>query len=296
MLESANTPPNEDSAAPPAGDEDRQPTNRNDKIDEVAKILRGDEGKPEDDQGNQDDQGEPPTGKNEDSPKPVKPESLEAAAEALGIEVKDLYDIAIKQAPGPDGEDRSTTIGELADLAKDVAQFELDRNDLAETRQKQEAKFMRAQQELNELISMLPKAALSQDLLQAVAKKVTDSQVKERELTLSVISEWADEATEAADRKAMTKSLTEYGFPPEYLDSVQDHRTLKYIRDNWQRQQRMERALEVMRRRTPKSHKPNASGGTHKVQETKVTPTKGPKGRQQKVAAVADVLRQANEG
>ena len=295
MLESQATPPDEDSAVPPnPSDEDSKAKSRQDKIDEVASILAGDDEKPK---GDDTPDGDTPPAQDEDSQKAGKQyETLDAIAEALGVEVSDLYEIAIKQAPGPDGEDRSVKLGELADLAKDKGQFELDRVELAETKRKQEAKFMRAQQQLSEIINLLPARAVSKDLVNKVAEKMAADQERERTLTLSAIPEWQDEAVETTERQAIQTSLSEYGFSDGYLDSVHDHKTLKYIRDNWQRQQRMERALAAMRKRTPQAQRPGKPAGAPKMDQGKPTRrAKGPKGRQQQVAAVAEILRE-NEG
>lgn len=293
MLESPNTS-NEDSTSQPKPNEDSAPKSRKDQIDEVAKILAGDDDKSNDDQGNQDgdDKSAAP---NEDSKK-AKPKTLDEIATALEIDVKDLYDIAIKQAPGPDGEDRSVTLGKLADLAKETGQFELDRIEFEESKTTREAEFMRAQQQLNEIISMLPKRAISADLVKAVATKMAETQERERGLTLSAIPEWKDESVEETERKAISKSLSEYGFSAGYLDTVQDHRTLKYIRDNWQRAQRMERALAAMRKKPQQQQRPSKSAGAPKKDAPGTRRARsGPQARDQKVAAVADLLR-TNEG
>jgi hypothetical protein len=294
MLESQATPTNEDSTVPPTTpDEDSGDKSRQDKIDEVAALLAGDDEKPDGDKPD----GDKSPAQDEDSQKAGKQyETLDAVAEALDVDVSALYDIAIKQAPGPDGEDRTVKLGELADLAKDKGQFELDRIELAETKRKQEAKFMRAQQQINELVSMLPKSAISKDLVEAVANRMAETQERERGLTLDVIPEWQDEQVEKTERQAIQKSLSEYGFSDGYLDTVHDHRTLKYIRDNWQRQQRMERALAAMRKKTPSSQRPSKPAGPHKGADTKpARPGKGPKGQAQKVAAVAELLRTSED-
>lgn len=294
MLESQNTPPNEDSTVPPKpANEDSRPKSRQDKIDEVVNILEGNAGKPTDGQGNLDNDGKP-TGQNEDSQKPVKPTTLEAVAEALGIEVADLYDIGIGQPKNADGETETVTLGELADLAKDKVQFETDRLELDESRRKQEQKFVRAQQQLNEIISMLPKSAVSQDLVNAVAAKMADDQARERVHTLSAIPGWSDESVEETERQAMQQHMDQYGFSPNYVASIHDHKTLKYIRDNWQRQEQMERALAVMRKAKTKAQAPSAPKGKHKAPpepKSRSSAKAGPKSRDAKAAAVADLLR-----
>lgn len=292
MLESELTPGNEDSPAPPNPDEDSG-TSRQAKIDEVVKLLAGDDGKPDTDDKLGDDG--KPTAQGEDPPKAGTFETLDDIAKALDVEVSALYDIAIKQQPGPDGEDQTVKLGELADMAKDRGQFELDRVEFEERKTKREGELMVAQQQLNEIVGMLPKSAISTDLVNAVAKKVTETQKAERSLTMTAIPEWQDERTETSERAQIQETLSAYGFSSNYLDTVHDHRTLKYIRDNWQREQRMTRALAAMRKLPPKNQRPSKPAGAPKKQQPGKRASSGPQARDAKVAAVADLLR-ANEG
>ena len=290
------TPANEDSQEPTnPGNEDSRPKSRDEQIDEVVKLLAGDDQDTGDDDESGDDDQAP--AKDEDSQKAgEKFETLDDIAKALKLDdVSALYDIAIKQAPGPDGEDRSVSLGELADLAKDRGQFELDRHELAESKRTQETKFMRAQQQLNEIIAMLPKRAISEELITAVSAKMTETQERERGLTLTAIPEWKDEQVEQSERAAIQKELTEYGFSDGYLDTVMDHRTLRYIRDNWQRKQRVDQMVALMRKKKPSSQRPSKPAGKHKESKPPARAQKGPKGQRQKVAAVAEILR-SNEG
>ena len=286
MVDSANTPPGEDSAAPPGDGEDRALTARDKKL-AIADML---EGKTADqDDGNDDQDGKPSDG--EDQQKDGKLDSLDAVAAKLGVEKSDLYELAITQ-PG-DGEDR-VTIGQLADIAKDKGQLELDRLEFDERVQKREADLMRAQQEVTEIVSLLPKAAISKDLLNAVAKRMAQTQDKERGQTLLAIPEWKDQAREDADRLEMSKHLEPYGFAGNYLDSIHDHRTLKYIRDNMQREGNMKRALEaVTKLRKGDGKKPGKKAPAAK----KPGPARRAAGRRsetEKVEAVAELLRTAN--
>lgn len=280
MLESDDTPTSEDSSAPPGDGEDRALTPEQ-KQSAIADLL--DPKKPE---GDKPDGDKAPSG--EDQDKGGKLDSLDAVAEKLGVEVSSLYDIAIPQ-PGS-GEDR-VTLGQLADMAKDSGQLELDRLEFDERVQKREADLARAQQEINEIVSLLPKHAIKDDLVNAVGKKIAAAQAKERGLTLLAIPTWKDEQAEEADREAMTAHLTPYGFAANYLDSVQDHRTLKYIRDNMQRENNVKRALEAVRRKRPDGQKPGKKAAAPKKPGKPATPQRGPLGRAAQAEAVAELIR-----
>lgn len=283
MLPSTEQPPNEDPVAPPPPAGEDPPANRGDQLDEVAALLRGED--PEAPaQPAESSQGEDPQTDG-------KPDTLDAIATKLGVEVSDLYDVAVKQPPGPGGEDRTVTLGELADMAKDSGQLELDRLEFDESRTRREQDLMRAQQELSEIVALIPDSAKSPDLVAAVSRKVATQQTQERALTLKVIPEWTDETVETRERDEIGKHLGAYGFPPNHLEQVIDHRTVKYIRDNWQRERNMAKALEAMKRRKAKATgaaKP-AAGAPRKRQAS--SRRQGPRSVGQQVEAVAELLR-----
>lgn len=49
----------------------------------------------------------------------------------------------------------------------------------------------------------------------------------------------------------MAEYLAEYGFPMDYLQNVVNHKQLKFIRDSWQQNERMKRALAAVRSGKP---------------------------------------------
>ena len=49
----------------------------------------------------------------------------------------------------------------------------------------------------------------------------------------------------------MSEHLQGYGFPVNYLQNIVSHQQLKYIRDNWQREQRVRKALELVKAGKP---------------------------------------------
>ncbi len=52
--------------------------------------------------------------------------------------------------------------------------------------------------------------------------------------------------------EGMADHLKQYGYPVNHLERVADHRQVKYIRDNWQRELRIKKALAAV-----KAGKPN---------------------------------------
>lgn len=296
MQESANLAG--ESQASEAGGESRKPAKS--AIEQIGELLRGDDPGQGDqgdqgsgesrNQGDQGDQGgESDDGKPGESQAKGKPKTVNELAERLGVTVKDLYEIKFPLGNQAGGDGESRTLGELKDMASQHGQFEVDRMQFEESKTKRENEFMRAQAEMSELLSMLPKNAIKPELLQAVANKRTALLKREKARTLEVIPEWSDEETETAERGEMQEHLSAYGYSRSYLDSVTDHRTLKYIRDNMQRQKRIERALAQVKQVSKPGHRPS----------NKPTPpgrgsnlrSDNPRQVRNQVAAISDLLK-----
>lgn len=241
MQESENSP---ETAAPSA--ETREPTTG--QIDEVAALLRGDE--PEESGESENSEASSETNKSKG-----KPKNLDGLAETLGVEVADLYKIEIPFADGDNVEMK--TLGELKDSVAEQSTFEVDRLAWEEQRTERENQVVKSMQEVAEIVNMLPKSAISEQLLEAVARKRANLVESEGRMTKQVIPEWSSEDVETADRQAMREHMSEYGFAENYLDSVVDHRTLRFIRESMLRQQRIERALAQVKTVRKPGHKPS---------------------------------------
>ena len=241
------------------GAETREPSPSD--LDAVAALLAGDE-PDQDESGDATDQADESQGDETEAesettkPKPAKPENLAQLAEALGVEVADLYAIEIPFDAG-DGESKTRTLGEIKDAIADNDSLEVDRLAFEETRRDAEKEFRKNSQDLADIVAALPRAALSKDLLQKVATKRAELVERENRMTLKTIREWNDQDVEARDRQAMQKHLSEYGFPEGYLDELVDHRTLAFLRDATQRKMRIDAALAQVRKVSKTGHKPS---------------------------------------
>lgn len=254
-------------------EDDPKPTGGNDE-DLAAALAEGDADKSGDE-----------GGKPGEGPLKGKPKTLDALAEGLGVKVEDLYDLKISM--GNDLE--PMTLGALKDNAKDTGSLEVQRLAFEESKAKKETDFLRAQGELNEIVSMLPREAIKPELVNAIKDKHAKLAQRERSLTLQAIDEWSDEDKETSDRTAMGEYLSQYGFPTHYLQNVLDHRMLKFIRDSMQRKQRIDRALakvqEIPDTTPAPTGKPSKSRGTNRQQSNRTLRTDT-----QNVAAIADLL------
>lgn len=187
-----------------------------------------------------------------------KPTKFNDLAGRLGVELDDLYKLEVSQA-----EDGSPiTVEYLKDFHAKQADFELREIEFEERRTEQEAEMMQAQEELREVLAALPKNAVKPEVLQKIRDK-HDAEVKvERQRALQVIPEWRDEKKRTQDIEGMVEHLQQYGYPVNYLERVVDHRMVKYIRDNWQREQRIRQALAKVKAGKPNPTKPSIPTGS----------------------------------
>ncbi len=242
-----------ENASPETAEEPtNDPIERSTSLEELAAAL-----------GTETPEGDEPTGNGDagEKPKKAKLSDLKGLAEQLGVEVKDLYGIKIPSAK----EGESFTLGELKDEMQKRSDFTVRELQWEEDRQAKQAEFSRAEGELRELLSALPVEALNPQVVEAARRKFADHVKAEQAKTLEAIPEWRDTARFDADMAEMAEHLAGYGFAPNYLATVNDARTLRYIRDNHLREKRVRAALaSVTEKKTPGLGKSRSRGANPK--------------------------------
>lgn len=194
------------------------------------------------------DQGDQVEAGESDGSQKETPTKFNDLAGKLGMELTDLYKLQVSQAE--DG--TPVTIETLKDAYAKQDDLTLRELQFEERRTQQEAELMQAQTELREVLASLPEKAIKPEVMQKIRDK-HDAQVRlERQRTMQVIPEWNDAEKREQDMAGMVEHLKQYGYPTDYLAQVVDHKQIKYIRDNWQREQRIRKALERV-----KAGKPN---------------------------------------
>lgn len=218
-------------------------------------------------EGDDDDEGnDPPKGGNgkagAGAQKKAKPTKFNDLAEIAGVELDSLYKLELSLSEGGS----PITIEQLKDAYTKREEQTVRELKWEEDRAKKEANLVRAQGELQELLAALPKDAIKPEVLQAAATKHQAAVKRERERALEVIPDWRDKAKREEDIAGMTEYLKGYGFPPNYLETVFDHRAVRFIRDAWQREQRIRKAFEQLEsvKSTPAATKPKANGAAPK--------------------------------
>lgn len=184
-----------------------------------------------------------------------KPKQFNDLAERLGVELSDLYKLEV--ATATDGS--PVTVEQLKDAWAKRSDFSVSQLKWEEERGAQQAELVRANAELRELLSALPKDAVKPEVLDKVRRKHEETIRREQAATLRAIPEWADKETHTAELAEMAEWLQQYGFPVEYLKSVYDHRALFMMRSAWRREQRVKAALAEVEKddnRTPRRSGP----------------------------------------
>jgi len=193
----------------------------------------------------------------EKSVEKTKPKNLNELAERLGVEVKDLYDMEI-----PSDKLKGMTLGKLKDHMAEREKFTIETLKFAEDKAAKETGFLRAEQELQTLLATMPKELLKPEMIAAAKAKHESIVTTERQKTIEIIPEWRDPVIREKELGDMATHMQAYGFPENYLMSIVDSRTMRYIRDNWQRKVRIDKALaDVVERRPANISKSKTNSG-----------------------------------
>lgn len=221
-----------------------------------------------------------------------KPKTIIEAAERLGIKPEDFYKLEVSIEE--DGEAQPFTLSALKDAHKERQNFQLEQLEWGENKATQEGELLRSRNEIVELLSMLPKEAIKPEVINKIRQKHDASIKLENERTLNVIPEWKNEQRRTDEMGAMREHLTKAGFPTNYLNNVSDHRTMRYIRENMLREQRITKALSMIKLKTPKGQAPTPRGNSMRGAPKPTTAQRGNAAEGQKISAITNLLTQGN--
>jgi hypothetical protein len=189
------------------------------------------------------------------------------------------------KVPMPNGAE-ALTIGELKDKISELTDFEVRVVQFDERRIKQEGELLRSQAELKELIGVLPKDAIKPEVLQKLRERQAETTKQQRQLTLEHIPEWRDEKKRTTEIEGIVEMLSDYGFDESFLQSVVDHRAMKFIRDTFLIRSRIRKSLEQVR--DPKKLGKQPSGKSNK---SPIKPSNNSSTRKQAAVTQGDKIR-----
>ena len=151
--------------------------------------------------------------------------SIQELAERAGISVEELYKLNVPLADGRG----VMPLGALKDNVIEGQRVEQMRETFDSQRTEFENEMIRARQELNEIVNLLPE--LPPGLIAQAKQKHIAQQDKERAALLEVKPDWADPATFQRAQDDIFEVVSEYGYSRADMNLVLDHRLTKMIHD-----------------------------------------------------------------
>lgn len=241
----------DDTGAQLSGGDDAEPidwrrASDGDRAAAIADLLRaGDDDEDsstarvgDDASGNDADDDESAAGGDQETGKKRAPGDFDDLAETLGVEASDLWGTTFRDAAG-----KTQTLGALKDLLAKDTDLETREHQFAERKVAAENELLRAQQDLNFIVSLLPEGSVKKQLRDRAATERERVRKAEETRMLEVTPEWKNAAVRDKEMDGMSGYLESYGFNRADLDRITDHRLMKMVRDSWQRAERVARAL-----------------------------------------------------
>lgn len=187
------------------------------------------------------------------------PDTLDVLSKRLGLKPEQVYNVKIPLADGAE----PLTIGQLKDRVGEVVDLEMRETQFEAKRMQMEGELLQSQTEVREILSMLPKEHVSPAIVEKVRKSHEQKMIFERRMTLEHIPEWRDEKRAGEDLQGMIDFTKRWGFSETFMASVHDHRAIKFIRDMYLRDKRIQAALAKVT--TPNSNGQRGSAKTKKA-------------------------------
>ena len=228
------------------------------------------------------------------APERVAPDSLESLAENVGIEVSDLYKIAVPMSDG--GEPR--TIGELKDTALRADAIEQQQADFETARIEQESTLLKARQELQQLVAAIGQDNLSEQALNLLRQQSAQYLQEQKQQLLTMRPEWSDPAKAQEAQAEIAGAMESYGFTPAERSQVADARLIKAFHDLAVYQKRIKAANDRMRELRGKA-KPaiqrGRKGQAAPKSDALIKQAQGAKTSRDKTGAVAALIAQGTK-
>lgn len=191
---------------------------------------------------------------------PTKPpDTLDVLSKRLGFKPEQIYNVKIPLADGAE----PLTIGQLKDRVGEVVDLEMRETQFESRRMQVEGELLRSQTEIRELLGMIPKEHINPAIVDKIRKRHETNMAFERKMTLEHIPEWRDEKRAGEDLQGMIDFTKRWGFDETFIATVHDHRAIKFIRDMYLRDKRIQAALAKVT--TPDSKGQRGSAKTKKA-------------------------------
>lgn len=190
------------------------------------------------------------SGKGKGDSKPVI-KTFSELSKALGVDKAALYDVKVTLRD----QETHVSIGELKDAYQNQQDLDYREIEFGERKATEEQELARARQELEVLVSLVPKETLKQEQIQA-ASKVVQAQLERAKVDLiRRVPEWEDVELRKKEGAEIDKYLADYGVK---LSSIRDPAVIHYIRNSWMQDKRIKSALAKIKK--SETNTPSPSG------------------------------------
>ncbi len=271
------TPATATPATPPATGESPKPDNgKSDFLSELEAALTGESPKSGDTDGNR-ESGEVPLG-------------LTKIAEAMGVSEADLFGMPVTM---PDGAE-PRTLGQLKDAQTELNRTRGEVEAFYQERETQRTEMATARGELESLIGMIPAEMRTPEFLQKARDRINLATQDEARKLVERVPEWQNGETRAADMVVMNEHIGRWGFQPQEMAALLDHRMVAYVRHNALQEQRLNVLLGKSVAKPKGSGKPQRGRGSSDDARTvtaKAANAMQTGNRTQKAVALGDLLR-----
>ena len=217
-----------------------------------------------------------------------KPTTLAELAESAGITLDELYQLNVTLADGG-GE---MPLSKLKDNVTEGVRVEEMRETLTNDRSEFENEMIRARQELQEVVGLLPD--LPPEFLAKAKQQHINHLDEERTAMLQIKPEWADPAKFQAAQDFMLTAVSDYGFNRADLNMISDHRLTKLLHDFAGLKERVGKAnarLKEVRENAAKRPARKKADATKSQKQSTIDNAQNSSQTRDKVAGVAQILQ-----
>ena len=212
------------------------------------------------------------------------PTTLAEIAERLGMDPAALYAVAI---PTGRGDGSTETLGALKDRALKAQGLEVERLAWERERDGGRSELAKARAELQDLLAILPPAALAPATLQALRDRQERARGEQMRLLLAAEPSWRDERAYQQDLASIVALAADYGFSSEDVQSVVDHRLMRLLA-GYARMRRA--AADVLTKVKSREKRAGADAPAIGDRGARASTRREPTGRAQQVSEIAKLL------
>lgn len=182
-----------------------------------------------------------------------KPRSISDFAEEMGVDAKELYEIAVPF----DDDAEPMTIGALKDRVKEVRDFERHRDDFEDYRTDSMNEVLTARQQIDGVMQRIMQTIPQEQLASAFGDYMQQHQTRVAEARKQLkeyFPEWSDANKMTAEKEELEGHLETYGFTKYEVDALQDARLIRFAVHAMRlmkRYQRMKSEIKTYREKVP---------------------------------------------